>query len=99
MNVERFEDLYLTSNGSAFKFGSFGQTKYSSFVPLSGGMFIRVRTLRVSRRQPGLTHIQLKFYFDSHPEFGKMSSETLEVQLWEKFAKAGVLVIEPKSNI
>jgi len=36
--------------------------------------------------------IWLKFYFDSHPEFGKKSAETLEIQLWEEFAKSGVLI-------
>jgi len=36
--------------------------------------------------------VWLKFYFDSHPEFGKKSAETLEMQLWEKFAKGGVLL-------
>jgi len=34
----------------------------------------------------------LKFYFDSHPGFGKKPAETLEVQLWEEFAKGGVLI-------
>jgi len=34
----------------------------------------------------------LKFYFDSHPEFGKKSAEKLEMQLWEEFAKGGVLL-------
>lgn len=48
--------------------------------------------VRASRRQLGLTSIQLKFYFDSHPEFAKRSAETLEMQLWEEFAEAGVLV-------
>ena len=47
---------------------------------------------RASRRQFGLTPLQLKFYFDSHPEFGKESAETLEIQLWEEFAKGGVLI-------
>lgn len=47
---------------------------------------------RASRRQFGLTLLQLKFYFDSHPEFGKKSTETLEIQLWEELAKAGVLI-------
>jgi len=36
--------------------------------------------------------IWLKFYFHSHPEFGKTPTETLEIQLWEKLAEAGVLV-------
>jgi len=39
-----------------------------------------------------LTLLQLKFYFDSHPEFGKKSDETLEMQLWEELAKGGVLL-------
>jgi len=47
---------------------------------------------RASRRQLGLTSLQLKFYFDSHPEFGEKSAETLEMQLWEEFAKGGVLL-------
>jgi len=34
----------------------------------------------------------LKFYFDSHPEFGKKSADTLEMQLWEKFVEGGVLL-------
>jgi len=47
---------------------------------------------RASRRQLGLTSLQLKFYFDSHPEFGEKSAETLEMQLWEEFAEGGVLL-------
>lgn len=43
-------------------------------------------------RQLGLTSLQLKFYFNSHPEFGKKSAETLEMQLWEAVAEGGVLL-------
>ena len=70
----------------------FGQTKYFSFVAPSGGMFIWVRALCASDRQLGLTHIQLKFYFDSHPEFSKKPVESLEMRLWQEFTNAGVLV-------
>ena len=70
----------------------FGQVKYFSFVAPSGGMFIWVRALCASHWQLGLMYIQLKFYFDSHPEFGNKSAETLEMQLWDELAKAGVLV-------
>ena len=50
------------------------------------------RLTRALRLQLGLTSLQVKFYFDSHPEFGKKSAETLEMQLWEEFAKGGVLL-------
>ena len=47
---------------------------------------------RALRRQLGLTSPQLKFYFDSHPDFGKKSAGTLETQLWEEFLKGGVVL-------
>lgn len=68
-------DAYPRTGYLSEKFGSFGQTKYFSFVAPTAGMFI-----------------WLKFSFDSHPEFGRKSTETLEMQLWEEFGKAGVLV-------
>ncbi|KAF9651722.1 PLP-dependent transferase [Thelephora ganbajun] len=68
-------DAYPKTGGLGEKYGTFGQTKYFSFVAPSGGMFI-----------------WLKFYFNSHPEFGKKPAETLEMQLWEEFAKGGVLL-------
>ena len=34
----------------------------------------------------------MKFYFDSHPEFGRKSAETLEMQFWKRLAIGGVLL-------
>lgn len=85
-------DAYPSTGYLGEKFGSLGQTKYFSFVAPTAGMFIWVSTLSVSRWKLGLIDIQLKFHFDSHPEFGRKSTETLEMQLWEEFGKAGVLV-------
>lgn len=85
-------DAYPKIGTLSEKFGAFGQVKYFSFVAPSAGMFIWVSVSCSSRRQLGLTRTQLKFYFHSHPEFGKTSTETLEIRLWEELAKAGVLL-------
>jgi aromatic amino acid aminotransferase I len=85
-------DAYLETGSLSEKTGAFEKAKCFSFVAPSAGMFIWVSASCAFRRQLGLTYTQLKFYFDSHPKFGKKSVETLEMHLWEEFAKAGVLV-------
>lgn len=86
-------DAYSKPEHLSEKFSTFGQVKYFSFVAPSGGMFIWVSAYaRVLSATFLLISIQLKIYFDSHPEFRKKSAETLEMQLWEELAKAGVLV-------
>lgn len=86
-------DVYPKTGDLSEKYGSFGQAKHFSFVAPTAGMFIWVGVFTCTLRpRLGLTSLQLKFYFDSHPEFGKESAETLEMQLWEEFAKRRVLL-------
>jgi len=73
-----------------------GSTVYDAY-PKTGGLgekycsFGKTRYFSFVAPSAGM-FIWLKFYFDSHPEFGKKSAETLEMQLWEKLAEAKVLL-------
>ena len=84
-------DAYPKAGGLNEKYGSLGQTKHFSFVAPSAGMFMWVSASRV----PPVIQVnplQIKFYFDSHPEFGTKSAGTLEMRLWKELAKGGVIL-------
>lgn len=65
--------------------------KMFSFVPPTSGMFIWVCVF-MNKQVCILTALQIAMHFDSHPSFKEGDEETLEVQLFTKFAEAGILL-------
>ncbi|KAF9782205.1 PLP-dependent transferase [Thelephora terrestris] len=88
----KFHTLTSVSEHNFWK----GCTVYDAYLETGSpsektGAFEKVKCFSFVAPSAGM-FIWLKFYFDSHPKFGKKSVETLEMHLWEELAKAEVLV-------